>query len=339
MDTNLLNLLFRHNACSRFADLTGFTPLNLPVWACIRPNAKSGSSSVGKGLLDEVSQLSALFECYELACAERLEADETHEISECHSRFMFYPSLLVSTKRIRVCMGKTLFSNEEVLIPFEYLSMDTTSPNQSYLCSTIGTGAGYTPDQAVCSAIREFIERYSIYVSQFEQVTTSRISIQSCDFDQDPSLLHLIHHCLENQCEILVQDLTRIDNWPCFSVRLFCRQTHHLMVGNGYGCGQNPALALIQAILEAHQGLCVGVSGMRDDMVKATYLSSRSDHCKWDRDLRVKYPLASLKDFLENNRNWILVDERSFLEKIVMFEYPVLETNQPYACFKALLPQ
>ena len=61
MPEDLYQGLKELGACSRLANLTGFTTIDLPVWAVIRPNGKSGSSTVGKGLTDEQSKYSALF--------------------------------------------------------------------------------------------------------------------------------------------------------------------------------------------------------------------------------------------------------------------------------------
>ena len=52
MPEDLYQGLKELGACSRLANLTGFTTIDLPVWAVIRPNGKSGSSTVGKGLTD-----------------------------------------------------------------------------------------------------------------------------------------------------------------------------------------------------------------------------------------------------------------------------------------------
>lgn len=337
MVIRLLHVLSKHKACTRLADLTGFTPLNLPVWAAIRPNGKSGSSTVGKGLSEEQSKLSALFECYELTCAERLEPQQSCDLPLCYQRYMFHPSSAMSEKAM-VCIGRSLLDDKEVMIPFGYLSMDTTRKQEAYLCSTIGTGAGSTAEMALRSALREFMERYSIISAQSFPAMKWRISSGGLDGTGESSLGSLVELCLTKNFEILVQDYTQIKGWPCFCIRLFCRQAHGLLVGNGYGCDRDPGKALTQAILEAHQGICVGVSGIRDDMFKATYLTSRSDHCKWIRDLQNNYSAISLDRILEDCSKQALVDQATLTDRLVLFEYPKLDPAIPYACVKLLLP-
>lgn len=338
MDSRLLSVLRHHRACTRLADLTGFTTLGLPVWACIRPNGKSGSSTVGKGMSNVNARLSALFECYELTCAERLNPEELSTTAPRHMRYMFHPPYSLHTENFEVCVGRSLMNNQEVRIPFGYLSMDMTRLEQAYLCSTIGTGAGSTAELAIRSATREFIERYSIYLSKSNRGNRRRLALERWDAGLNSDLRDLVQLCLESQCEILAQDYTQVDGWPCFAVLLVCRQTHQLMVGNGYGCDPDPAWALTQAILEAHQGLCIGVSGMRDDMFKATYFSSRAEQCRWGMNLQVKHPVISLAELMECRNSQILEDAESLMNRLVLFRYPTLDPGEQHACYKVLMP-
>jgi YcaO-like protein with predicted kinase domain len=334
----LLKLLEKSGSLTRLADLTGFTEVNLPVWAAIRPNGKSGSCTVGKGLSKLQSKLSALFESYELTCAEKLRPYDLCNLNSNNNRFLFHPPSMYGDK-VEFCIGKTICTNFEVHIPFSCLSMDTTRKLDGYRCSTIGMGAGLTQDQALKSAIREFIERYSILKrarnSQFTLLKTDNIHEYACE----PVLRRLVEYLTNINYRILVQDLTEVDNWPCFNVRLLASADNGSMVGSGYGCSQNWCKSLIQAILEANQGMCVAASGIRDDMYKSLYLINRSEKSRWRKETNSEYPEIKIDNLLAINQSKKpLYDEEKIINDLFVFEYPRLDSEDTFSCIKVLQP-
>src|SRR5687768_18616303 len=56
---------------TRIANVTGLDRIGIPVWMCIRPDARCLSVSQGKGVTDELAQISAIMESIELYHAER----------------------------------------------------------------------------------------------------------------------------------------------------------------------------------------------------------------------------------------------------------------------------
>jgi len=68
------------------------------------------------------------------------------------------------------------------------------------------------------------------------------------------------------------------------------------------------------------------------------YLSSRSDHSKWLRELQTNYSDISLDDMLENCSIKALVEEATLTDRLVFFEFPKLDPAIPDSCFKVLLP-
>src|SRR5438552_592107 len=54
--------LMKRLGITRLACLTGLDAVGVPVWAAIRPNGRSLSTSQGKGLSDDAAAVSALME-------------------------------------------------------------------------------------------------------------------------------------------------------------------------------------------------------------------------------------------------------------------------------------
>src|SRR3989441_10190745 len=62
--------LFPMFGITRLANVTGLDRIGIPVWLCIRPNARCLSVSQGKGLDDDLARVSAVMESIELHHAE-----------------------------------------------------------------------------------------------------------------------------------------------------------------------------------------------------------------------------------------------------------------------------
>jgi len=336
----LFEFLYKNGTCTRLSCLTGFTQLELPVWAAIRPNGLSGSSTLGKGLTDESSQYSALFECYELSVAEQLQPSDIFSLPPKLNQFLFHPPHIYDVS-VPVCIGRKLSDGEMSYIPFSCLSMDTTLFQHAYRCSTIGTGAGWTAEQATQSAVREFIERFSKYRTEHERPFIRLVSSEESPVSGNESLNLLLHLCWEKRYEVFIKDLTTVAGWACFSVRLFALSEHGTMVGCGYGCAPEPAYAITQAILEANQGICVGVSGMRDDMSKSLYLISRSDFYRWQYTIdHSSYSQTSLYRVLlqAHLKASCLIDQNFILNNLLIFDFPRISSDDDLFCCKVLMP-
>lgn len=340
MPEDLYQGLKELGACSRLANLTGFTTIDLPVWAVIRPNGKSGSSTVGKGLTDEQSKYSALFECYELTCAERVEPTGRCEPSTIDNCFHFHPPQIY-VDAIEYCEGVKSSTGESIKIPFSCLTMDTTRKYEAYRCSTIGTGAGWDQEQALDSALREFIERYSILMNKENKKWMSlKTTPKSEELLLDNDLEYVIDKCRNKNFHILIRDISTVKNWPCFAVHLVAKTEHGLMVGSGYGCQHESSRAMTQAILEANQGICVAASGIRDDMYKSTYLVSRSQQSQWISKLDYKkhISLAEILSSTNHNNKKSQITDANIKKNLIVFSYPKLSNTDGLACVKLLMP-
>ena len=340
MVSSLLHKLQGLNACTRLANLTGFTQIDLPVWAAIRPNGRSGSSTVGKGTTEEQSKYSALFECYELTCAERVKATGTYRLSSLNNSYLFHPRHIYS-EYIDCCEGTRIRSGQTVILPFSCLTMDTTRARDGYRCSTIGIGAGWTSEQAMNAAIREFIERYSVFKSSTSNYW-QKLRVSSMHMDSNkPEINSLAIACEQASFQILVKDITCVNTWPCYAVHLVAKEAYGVMVGRGYGCHKDRIQALVQAILEANQGMCVAASGIRDDMHKAVYLVNRSERNKWLDIARNTVHETSLEDlcFGKHGAESIqVISESQIIDRLLAFYYPRLSDDDTLFCAKVLMP-
>src|SRR2546428_8332196 len=62
--------LFPMFGITRLANVTGLDRIGIPVWLCVRPNARCLSVSQGKGLDDDLARVSAVIESIELHHAQ-----------------------------------------------------------------------------------------------------------------------------------------------------------------------------------------------------------------------------------------------------------------------------
>lgn len=154
---------------TRVADTTGLDCIGWPVWAAIRPNARTLSVSQGKGATDEAARASAIMEAVEMACAECVQAEMVAGADEMVSagcRVDRLPGLVRRNyavpggkDRIGWLRGHDLIHDRAVWIPADAVKIDPDQAHRPYWQSSDGLGSGSLLLEAVLHGLCERIER------------------------------------------------------------------------------------------------------------------------------------------------------------------------------------
>src|SRR6266404_3937119 len=158
---------------TRIANVTGLAAVGIPVVMVCRPNSRSVAVSQGKGIDLASARASGLMEAAELYHAETMTlplrlctyeelryqhnvvaVDELPRASE--SRF--HPNL-----RLLWCQGRDLLSGENILVPYEMVHTNYTTPfpdgHGCFPASSNGLASGNAAVEAISHGICEVIER------------------------------------------------------------------------------------------------------------------------------------------------------------------------------------
>ncbi|MFO1050369.1 MAG: YcaO-like family protein [Geminicoccaceae bacterium] len=262
---------------TRLADLTGLDRIGVPVFAAVRPNARSVATSQGKGLTPDAARAAALMEAVESWHAERppgcLRYASAREMAT-------YP--LVDLARLPRSGGRAfdpdrpilwgeglnLGSGEPRWLPFELVHTDYRLPQPPAAgCFPVGSnglGAGNSRGEAIRHALLELIERdaLSLWLQRPDRGRGwCRIAPES-----DPVLNELAGRLGEAGFDLAIVDITSDLAVPAFLAVLADRRDP---AGHaGFGSAAHPAagVAASKALLEAVQVRTSYIAGARDDL-------------------------------------------------------------------------
>ncbi len=275
---------------SRVSDLTGLDHLGVPVWAAIRPNARSLCVSNGKALTHEAAWVSAVMESAEHALAEEpsslveVVASETDLVRQGYRPVPLARQARCAAERLHRDVDRAWVrgidwqTSEPVFAPYEMIGLDMTvgAPWDSvnFRMSSLGLAASGDISAAILHALRELVEEDAIFgplaggVSSISQNNVVRFRLP---YGQD--LQRLVARLYENGIE------------ACFSV---CRSDIDMPVviaglrplnqlearGTYFGgsaCRDTVESAALAALLEAVQSRLTFISGTRDDLLEDEY--------------------------------------------------------------------
>jgi len=275
---------------TRIANITGLDCIGVPVVMVCRPNARSLSTSLGKGLDLDSAIVSGVMECTELHHAERImlplvfasEAEmrsrvpvvETQRLprirnSRFHSNF---PVLWIQ--------GCDLVSGKGVWLPFEVVHASAAVPPASgsgcFASTSNGLASGNHRLEALVHALLEVIERDATAVwgaggqARRERTTVDLNSVT------DPGCLSVIERCHRAGVHVTVFETTSDLGIPCFlcEVREAQSELARSPVFSGLGCHIDSGIALFRALTEAVQSRLTLIAGSRDDLSRRDYLES-----------------------------------------------------------------
>jgi ribosomal protein S12 methylthiotransferase accessory factor len=159
---------------TRLADHTGLDVIGLPVWAAIRPLARSISQCHGKGLSHEQARTSAVMEAAETALAETAErcVVATGAATEVAANGLQTVDLSLmlkcrdpgaaSCETLSWVPAKSVVSGRDLLAPLDLVSLDFrvdgTCPSKAFHKSSVGLAAHRTRDEAILHGLLEALE-------------------------------------------------------------------------------------------------------------------------------------------------------------------------------------
>lgn len=267
---------------TRSADITDFSPVKLPVWISLRPNAKCLSQSAGKGLCSASSRISSIMEGIEVSIAENVTAHNTslyslEEITGSRKKYInlcefpFNTCLQVGEK-IEWSSGYSLIDGEEWSIPTDVLSLDFTAEKfgrkpRRIRSTSNGLASGLTKEEALTSALLETVERHSITLNN---KINGNLRVIEIDRSAPPALESVLEELHKNDIKIILYDATIIEGLHAIEAILYS-PSGIIEASTGYGCSTSLEIAILRAILEANQAATIFMSGSRDDLPKSTY--------------------------------------------------------------------
>jgi YcaO-like protein with predicted kinase domain len=279
MENHYLNVI----GATRLADLSFLDELKIPVIACIRPNAKHLTISLGKGLDKQQAELSATMEAIELFSLENLEQGAINgSYKTLIKRYPVIDPQALNTSRFKKNVREVKFnwikcelikSSETAYIPFEAASLDSTCRKAcfSYFqVSTNGMGAATDKLTALNHAIMELLERKRFHdwclLNETER-SKSVIDLSACS---SVKLKKLIRQTQKAGFNLIVWNISGEGELPV----VYCELRKQGAEGGRYsGSCAAPDIeqAVIGAILEGAQARVALISGSRDDIFESYY--------------------------------------------------------------------
>ena len=274
---------------TRVANVTGLDLVGIPVVMVCRPNSRSVAVSQGKGVDLESARASGLMESAELYHAETIslplrlatyeEIRYQHTVVDIDelpriSRSRFHPNL-----RLLWCEGRDLFSGETVLVPFEMVHTNYTTPlpdgSGCFAASSNGLASGNELIEAISHGLCEVVERDATTLWKLRKdegkLNKDRLDLASVD---DPICQEIIGKLERAGLSVAVGDVTSdigIAAFACFIVPREESAMWHCSAAVGHGCHPARQVALARAVTEAAQARLTLISGVRDDFGRDIY--------------------------------------------------------------------
>lgn len=270
---------------TRVARLTSLDHIGIPVYSAFRPNARTLSTSQGKGLTDDDARASAVMEAIEQAvaevpflpvtfgCASDFAAEQVRILDI--SGQLPVGSELDQMTRMSWLEGKDCITSERVLVPRDAVVFSGKAPDLPGICQhTNGLASGNTLQEAQFHGLCELIERDA---STYWSLLSSHQQVAKC-FDPrsllDPVVDALID--LVEQAGLILRlfDQTTHIGVPTVLACLGPKREGLRRVfeyASGTGTHLDAVSAVIRAITEAAQSRVTTISSSRDDIDPSIY--------------------------------------------------------------------
>jgi ribosomal protein S12 methylthiotransferase accessory factor len=272
---------------TRIANVTGLDSLGIPVTVVCRPNSRGLSVSQGKGLTLDAAKASGLMESVETWHAEHIRLPlllgSQAELATSHKLIdvdrlprplasPFHPDL-----SLLWIHGRNLFTDEEMLLPFECVHADyTIAPRPgggSFALSSNGLASGNHLAEATSHAICEVVERDALsrWYSRTAVATEPRVDLATVEDEGCQTVLGL---CEKASLAVGAWDITSDIAIPTYVALIVDRHEDPLRIMfSTYGSGTHPdpGIALLRALTEAAQTRLTLIAGTREDLPRSEY--------------------------------------------------------------------
>lgn len=269
---------------TRLANLTGLDCLGVPVFAAMRPNGRSLSTSQGKGLDDAAAAASALMESIETWHAEHIELPLRRGSPRALSRRLPVVDVraLARASRRKIDLGASLewvegwdlLRQAPVWVPLEAVTLDCVVERDhqpTFDVSSNGLASGNHLLEAIAHGLAEVIERDAEAEWRATQ-GQRRVSLQTIE---DPVCRQLIERVNGAGVAVTVWDITSDIGVPAYGAAFMedPREPAWRSLGlyQGFGCHLSAEVALLRALTEAAQTRLTYIAGSRDDFFPDDY--------------------------------------------------------------------
>jgi YcaO-like protein with predicted kinase domain len=274
---------------TRLANVTGLDSIGIPVAIAVRPNARSLSTSQGKGLSLTAAKASALMEATELYHAETLtlplKLNTYSELQSTGHRLVEVNALPRSRVRafsvdqaLPWVEGFNLIDGTTAWLPFELVHTNYTLPARlssgTFNATSNGLASGNTLMEAVLHGIYEIVERDATALWALGDPGRRAKRYLDLDSVDNPDNCDLLERFSSAGVGVAVWETTSDLGMPAFTCAIVDRQEHRLHPSHsasGMGCHLDRRVALSRALTEAAQSRLTVTAGSRDDVPSSAY--------------------------------------------------------------------
>jgi ribosomal protein S12 methylthiotransferase accessory factor len=297
---------------TRVADITGLDNIGIPVVTVCRPNSRSVTLSLGKGLDLAAAKASGVMENIETFMAERiirpLILGSVNDLRFSHP--LIDVDLLPRTTDSRYhpdlpilwIEGKDLFTGEARWVPYEMVHTAYTLPAPTgtgcFVATSNGLASGNHLLEATSHAICETVERDATTLHNLRttaEAARHRIDPQTV---ADPGCAESLDRLDRAGLSVMIWDITTDIRIPAFKCMI--ADGHHDPVRTvdcavGMGCHPSREVALLRAITEAAQTRLAVISGARE--VLTAWDGPQDLEPELERGLRADLGSKAVRDF------------------------------------------
>jgi YcaO-like protein with predicted kinase domain len=304
---------------TRVANVTGLDTAGIPVVMVCRPNSRSVAVSQGKGVDLASARASGLMEAAELYHAESItlplrlatyeELRYQHKVVEVGELPRPSSSLFHPNRRLLWCEGRDVMSGETILVPYEMVHTNYTTPfpdgHGCFVATSNGLASGNDKIEAISHGICEVIERDAATLWKLrngDRLDRGRLDLATID---DRTCQKLIGKLEQAGLSVAVWEITTDISIPTFSCLILPRNDYeswHYSVAIGYGCHPSREIALARALTESAQCRLTIISGARDDLARERYKQCLGFHTI--RSFRSRVARAKTKRVFSKIPTW-----------------------------------
>jgi YcaO-like protein with predicted kinase domain len=267
---------------TRVADITGLDVIGLPVVTVSRPNSRSVTVSLGKGLDLAAAKASGVMENIEAFMAERITRPLVlGSVSDLRSSHPLVdvdglPRTADSTYRPDTPLlwieGRDLLTGTPRWVPYEMVHTAYTLPRPTgtgcFIATSNGLASGNHLLEAISHAICETVERDAATLHSVRaprDAASRRVDPKTVD---DPGCVEALARLDRAAMSVAIWDITSDVGIPAFTCRIAERRQPPAVSAydaEGMGCHPDRNVALLRALTEAAQSRLGHISGTRDD--------------------------------------------------------------------------
>lgn len=267
---------------TRVADVTGLDVIGLPVVTVCRPDSRSVTVSLGKGLTLAAARASGVMESIEAFMAERItrplvlgsvnDLRSSHPLVDVNRLPRTADSAYHPDAPLLWIEGRDLLTRSPRWVPYEMVHTAYTVPRPTgtgcFIATSNGLASGNHLLEAISHAICETVERDAATlhgVRAPDDAAACRIDLGTVD---DPGCLEALGRLGAAGLSVAVWDITSDVGIPAFSCRIAERRQPPAVTAHdaeGMGCHPDRNVALLRALTEAAQSRLGHISGARDD--------------------------------------------------------------------------